>query len=266
MSLKKLYTHNNNRQIWKILISEANQLLIEERDLDTKEAFYHCIQADEGKYLLKDLQFEEKVWVGSEGIYDDILFIHKYGKPDMPTHKGIIAYGIQENKTIWTSDYAFAFYHGGNVYAFREGFEERKYFVLNGKTGEQIEELTASALMELQDKIDENEKYKSLIFPEVYKKDGSFPVIDMAIKDMTLAGDVEYLLYKGKLIFNFHMEAARDSFVNMMFAYDMESGEKLLEEILNANARAYAPDSFFIKNGIMFVLKEKNELLVYSAE
>jgi hypothetical protein len=266
MGLQKLYTHNNNRQIWKILISESDQLLIEERDLDTKEAFYHCIQAETGKYLLKDLQFEEKVWIGSEGIYDDILFIHKYGKPDMPAHKGIIAYSIPDKETMWTSGYAFAFYHGGNVYAFREGFEERKYFVLNGKTGEEIEELSASAILELQDKIDENEKYKSLIFPEAYKKDGSLPAIDLLIKDAALAGDVEYVIHNGTLIFNFHMEAAKESYVNALYAYDMESGKKLLEETLNANARAYAPDSFFIKNGVMFALKEKDELLVFSVE
>lgn len=266
MSLRKLYTHNNNRQIWKILISDTNKLLIEERDLNTKEAFYHCLQAGTGKYYFNDLQFEEKVWIGSEGIYDDILFIHKYGKPDMPMHKGIIAYSIESGGIIWTADYAFSFYHKGKVYAFREGFEERKYFALNGKTGELLEDLSASAVKELQDMIDENERYKSFVFPDAYKKDGSLHLIDGQIKDMSITGDVEYAVYNGKLFFNFHLEAAKGSLINMFYAFDLESGEKLLEETLNANAKAYAPDSFFIKDGILFALKEKNELLVFSAE
>lgn len=266
MGLKKLYTHNNNRQIWKILVSDTNRLLIEERDLNTKEAFYHCIQAGTGKYYINDLQFDEKVWIGSEGIYEDILFIHKYGKPDMPIHKGIIAYSIDNQEIIWTADYAFSFYYKGKIYAFREGFEERKYYTLDVKTGEILENLTAAAVKELQNEIDENERYKSFIFPEPYKRDGSLPLIDAHIKDMSITGDVEYVIYKGSLLFNFHLEAVKGSLVNMFYAYDIASSDKLLEDTLNANAKAYAPDSFFLKDGILFILKEKNELLVFSAE
>lgn len=266
MGLKKLYTHNNNRQIWKLLISDTDKLLIEERDMDTKEAFYHCIQAGSGEYYFNDLQFDEKVWIGSEGIYDDILFIHKYGKPDMPMHKGIIAYSIDNGKIIWTADYAFSFYYKGMVYAFREGFEERKYFKLDGKTGALLEELTVADVRGVQDTMDENERYKSFVFPEIYKKDASLPIIDAVIEGASINGDIEYAAYNGTLFFNFHMEAVKGSLINMFYAFDEQSGKKLLEETLNANAKAYAPDSFFIKNGILFALKEKNELLVYSAE
>ena len=54
-----------------------------------------------GKKLLAGFQLDEKFWVGIEKIIDDVIIFHKYARPDMPGHNGIIVVGINEKKILW---------------------------------------------------------------------------------------------------------------------------------------------------------------------
>ena len=46
------------------------------------------------------------------------------------------------------------------------------------------------------------------------------------------------------------------------FVYDLNSGKKIYDEILDAAANGYVPDSFFIYKELLFILKEKSVLIV----
>ena len=63
MKLKKNYTFNNYRQIWR-LIPTINKLIIEERDQDKNQVFFNCVQLETGKKIFENLQLDEKFWIG----------------------------------------------------------------------------------------------------------------------------------------------------------------------------------------------------------
>jgi len=44
MKLYSNYTFTNNRQIWRIIPGGEGKLVIEERDLATREVFFSCIE------------------------------------------------------------------------------------------------------------------------------------------------------------------------------------------------------------------------------
>jgi hypothetical protein len=52
MKLKKLYKHDNGKQIWRILPTTNKKVVIEERDIKTKEVFFSCLEIESGKKLL----------------------------------------------------------------------------------------------------------------------------------------------------------------------------------------------------------------------
>jgi len=64
MKLKKKYKFDNGRQIWRIIPTNSGKLIIEEREPEKKQAYFHCLERESGKKLLSNFQLEDKFWVG----------------------------------------------------------------------------------------------------------------------------------------------------------------------------------------------------------
>ncbi len=65
------------------------------------------------------------------------------------------------------------------------------------------------------------------------------------------------------LLFNFHEVNPDKSLKNIFKAVDLSNGKFILEITLNSRANAFAPDSFFVKDDLLFLLIEKTKLGVY---
>jgi hypothetical protein len=119
MKLKKLYKHHNGKQIWRILPTANNKIVLEERDAKTKEVFFSCLEIESGRKLFSELQLEEKNWIGIESIYNDLIYFHVYRKPDMPAHKSIIAFDIPSQTILWQNEnYVFSFVYSDKVFCY----------------------------------------------------------------------------------------------------------------------------------------------------
>jgi hypothetical protein len=107
MKLNHFYSFTNNRQIWR-LIPAGEYLIIEERHPANKEVFFSCINPNDGTAIFRNYQTEEKFWIGVEAVHNDVIYFHKFSKPDMPGHKEIIAFDLHTRKILWsTSEYSF---------------------------------------------------------------------------------------------------------------------------------------------------------------
>ena len=103
MKLKKSYRFDNKRQIWRIIPTNNGKLIIEERETEKKLAYFHCLELDSGKKILSNFQLDDTFWVGVEAVQDNIIFFHKFAKPDMPKHRGIFAYDFMKKEFLWTN-------------------------------------------------------------------------------------------------------------------------------------------------------------------
>ena len=271
MKLKKKYVHNNKRQIFRLLPTNTGKLIIEERETEKKQAYFNCLKIDSGKKIFKNLQFDEKFWLGIEAVNDDIIFFHRFTKPDMPQHNGIIAFDINEQKIIWQDDVkTFLFIKDQKVYAFQQMFEDRKHFKLDHKTGETVEELGSDSVSinNLREEVIASEDFSGYLFPQ---KLGSSIIINEAANQLLkglrethpISGNIEYVLKDNLLLFNFHEINRDNSLKNIFKAVDLSKGKYILEETLNSHTSAYAPDSFFIKNYLLFLLIERIKVGVY---
>lgn len=270
MKINKKYTFTNKRQIWRLLLSDKNKLIIEERDIEKREAFYNCVQAEDGKPVFKDFQLNEKYWVGIETIYKEIIYFHKFTQPNMPGHKVIIAYDIDSSKVLWQTDkYSFLFIHEDKVYVFRQKFETREFFTLNYLTGELIDELgeDAASINIIRESIPEEEKYKAYSFPFIFKNDNESDEVKSFIVNNTngllTEGNIEYILYKDFLVFNFFTKTEDGKLVNKFFITDIKNASNVLNDVLLSDANSYVPDSYFMKDNLLFVLKEKTKVEVF---
>jgi hypothetical protein len=269
--IKKLYTYSNKKQIWRLLPTDTNKIVLEERNTEAKEAFFNCIDMRSGKNIFKNLQFEEKYWIGIETIYGDIIFFHKFAKPDMPGHLGITAYDIIGKKILWKNDQlAFLFIYNDEVFCYREGFEGRSFYKINYLTGELNEfGRDADQINLIREKSLKKDQYKNCIFPNPFNislpGDDELKIFFREFKEkLVIAGSIEYVLLNNILLFNYHEVMTNGSLKNQMKAVELKSKKLLFEEVLNKEIKAIVPSSFFVMDDLIFLLAERVKLEVCS--
>jgi hypothetical protein len=271
MKLKKLYKHDNKKQIWRILPTANNKIVIEERDAKTKEVFFSCLDIESGKKIFKDFQLEEKNWIGIESIYKDIIFFHTYGKPDMPAHKSVIAFDILSQSILWQNDsYVFSFVYEGKVYCYQQRFESRVFFALDYLTGNVIEDFgnDTAAINKLKEESDAKFWEQNYLFPEYFNRNNSAEMdyqkfLKEILTEKVIKGEISYLRYEDILLFNYHEVSKSNSLSNEFAAVDLLKNKFLLKETLDKNLINLMPESFFVKDNFLFLIVDKTKLLVY---
>jgi len=271
MKLKKSYRVDNNRQIWRIIPTNEGKLVIEERELEKKQTYFHCLYMDSGKTILSNFQLEDKFWVGIEAVRNDIIFFHKFAKPDMPKHKGIFAFDIETKKILWENpDLIFQFIYQDKIYVYVDKFVGRKYFALNPMTGEIAEDLgdNFQLINELRDKSIREENNEGYLFPEEFETDlvnsaRAKDFLESLRTEFVISGKIEYILNVNLLMFSFHEANSKGSLNNLFKAVDLSTGKYILEEVINKETSLFFTDSFFVKDGLLFLLFGKKRLVVY---
>ena len=269
MKLKKSFSFTNKKQIWRLMISNSDLLIIETRDTDKKEVHFHCYDLLTGKKIFKDFQFEEKFWIGIEAVRNNVIIFHKFGKPDMPEHKQVIAFDIATQKILWQNEeFSFLTIYDNKIYVFKQLFEGRMFYALDISTGEVIEELGTdiNKIHPILYLAREEEDFSQYKYPEK-KFDELLPNIEQIIQKETkghnIVDKVEYLQYENLLMFNFHSRKANNLIDNNFVAYNLEKNKRLISTSINKGLNAYVPDSFFCYKNLLLLLKNKTELEVF---
>lgn len=272
MKLKKKYRFDNKRQIWRIIPTNSGKLVIEEREPEQKQVYFHCIELTSGKKILQDFQLDDKFWVGIESVKDDYIYFHKFAKPDMPKHKGIFAFDIKTKKIFWeNSNLTFQFMFRDKMYAYVEEFGGKKFFALNLQNGTVEDELgdNPQLINELRDQSIADNNPAGYLFPEVFSSDSliennTFDLISSLKTDFMISGKIEYLLKNGLLMMSFHTVNEKGKLNNIFKAVDLSGRKYILEEVLNKDTSLFYTDSFFVKDDFLFLLFGKTRLEVYN--
>lgn len=268
MKLKKRFKFSDENQVWRIKITDTDKLFIETRDTEKMKAYYHSFELLSGKKIFSGHQMGEMFWLGIEAIKGDIVFFHRFAKPDMPGHKGIFAFDINTQQILWEDEsYAFSFIKNDLIYVYQERFDGRYYFTIDINTGKVIEELGAVSeeIKILRDEAELSVDYSNYLFPERYMSGGNKGIDDIIhaeISNIEIANSVDCIHNADLLLFNYHQALGRKELMNKMKAFDLSKGKEIFSETLNQFANAYAPDSFFIYKNLVIILKEKKEVII----
>jgi hypothetical protein len=269
-SIKKNYSFSNKRNIWRLVPSASGYLVIEEREMNSKEVFFNCLKTSDGKIIFRDFQLEEKYWIGIEVVYKNLIFFHKFRKPDMPGHRGIYAFDIRTQKLIWQNDdMVFLLAKDDKVYAYHATFEGREYFVLDNLSGDIIEELgnNISEINRVREESIKNDFASNFLFPEKFvenEKTQSIGKIISKVSDgIKIIGDINWLRYNDYVMFNYHEWNSDGNFNNCFKVIDIIKNKIVLNETLNNKSKNLISESFFIANDLLFLLVEKTKLVVY---
>ncbi len=273
--LKPSWSYTASGVLWRLLFSETNFIVGEDRDTVAKQVSFFCLNAVNGDVLWKNISFGEPWWTGIEAVIRDKIFLHGFKKPDMPAHGKIVAVDLGTGRELWrNNDYAFLYATPNRVVAFRDMFERRLFYELDAATGEFLQELNEPP----GDSYETNggrHGRDNFLFPESLTEDSSefslvAPLIDKYCTKSNIRGPVEYVRSNGKLVFNYHAIQDRDEKKNLdvlqnrLCIVDEESGKQVYADIVNSSTPAAVPDSFFVDESTAYYVKEKSTLIALS--
>ena len=121
----------------------------------------------------------------------------------------------------------------------------------------------------MKKEIDESNYYANYHFPETYNSNltGNLDLQKIAqklTKEHNFEGNIYFIQKNNLLFFNFYIANSKGNLSNLFKVLDLSSGNYILEEILIKETNKVTPDSFFVKDELLFVLFGNNRLSVYS--
>lgn len=267
MKLKKIFSFSDKRQIWRLIISNTDKLIIETRDTEKKEVFFHCIDLSSGKTIFKKYQAEEKYWMGIEAVVDEKIYFHSFAKPNMPEHKKIFVFDILQQKMIWQNDdLAFLTIKDHKLYAFKKQFEGQDIYSLDIESGRIFEQHDKNFFEEFLLNNNFEKDYSQYGYPQEYlgnEKSEINKIINNEISGKLNIQNVDYLVYEDFLMFNYYLRSENNLLDNEFCVYNIDKKKKVISETINKNLNSFSPDSFFTYKNILLLLKNKNEIISY---
>jgi hypothetical protein len=273
--IKPEWVFNQKGNLWKFIFGGKKYIAGETRDLEEKKLYLFSLDIQTGRKLLTDFSFEEcNYWISIEGASEKILYLNRFEKPELPYHKNIIALNIATGEKLWENeDFQYFFSTEEKLFGIRQKFEKADLVEINITDGKVIRMITEE---EYQEVLDMKRKSDDDLYTEYFdypKPVSQFPPDDNAgdIIRKTITnneGEIEYIIRDGKLFFNFYKpgdidvkDITRKYFRNLFCIYDIESGDKLYEDVLNERSGFNVPDNFFCKDNFLYYLREKKDIV-----
>lgn len=267
--IQKLFSFNQGRNIWRIVLTDLDQIVIEERDVQKKEVYFSCIDRVSGKFFWKDKTFlDEKFWIGIEGTNSKYLILHQFEKPDMPNHKKIINVDLNSGEVLWVNeDLTFYDLDENYVYGYIPQFEKNEFFRLAIEDGDIISELgSEEEARPILNSIKEKD-YSRYWFTETLN---NLPVneqisnyISKFLTNNLYLTFCEFIDRTNYLVFNVYDKIEPRSLINRLIVFDKTEEKPILIETLNQATPAPIPDSFFMYDDDLYFIKDKMELVAY---
>lgn len=269
--LVTLWEYQTRGALWRLLPASSGFLVGEDRDHTSRSVTFFCLEEKSGNARWQNVGFKELWWIGIEAVHQNVLFLHEFVRPDFPDHKKIIAVDIGTGKMLWRNDeIQFLFAYEDCLYASRGTYE--------GSLVVELDLLTGVVSRELGDQ----PEYVNVLRDTAASKqmnDIEFPTSFAAQNGLgtqfnqktlrqlpvgKLRGDVEFLEKNLYLIVGYYENTSTNPFEQELEQHlkiiDGESGSVVFRDILAQKGKAPVPDLFFIRNDILFYIKNRNTL------
>ncbi|MAT38590.1 MAG: hypothetical protein CL946_03180 [Ectothiorhodospiraceae bacterium] len=270
------YTYNVDGMFWRIVISEGGYIVCELRNPEKKTTWFDCIDEQTGEPLWQGLTLEEPWWIGIEDVTKDWLFLHGFQKPDMPQHSSIVAVDIKTGKEVWrNNEVVFVAAREDKLYASKEGFEARKFLLLNPGDGSIIKELGTdpAEVNDLREALNQERAFAGYRYPEGFSK--AHPdygrlkelVAEIAPQEKVF-GNLDTLVVDDAVLLAWHQAAdgssAEQPLLDQHFAaIEIASKSVLYRDIIHSKVQAPSFDSFFVKGNRVMYIKEHHILTTH---
>ena len=240
--------------VWNTLVSSENGvLLLEVRNSEKKQAAFSALDFNTGKFLWRDVIFDEPWWINLGATANSIVLFTLYLETNNPDKKGVFAYHLFDRKIVWwNNDFSLISVSNRQVKGVASKYGTRT-ISLDLETGKEVSNLeegskSTAEIIRPHQYLADNE-YFSIVKTFLNRKFNLMPVIAL-----------EYLEHDSIIFISFYTQ--EDELANYLLILSA-SGEVLMNEKLDEHLKGIGLDTFFVFSGCVFFVKNKVELVSY---
>ncbi len=262
--------------VWRLFVSDDRVIVGEARWQEEKRVEFFGVDELTGLLLWRVASLPDPWWTGLEGLHRGVVLLHGFAEPDMPEHLGVWACDVRDGRRLWEApDLTFWFAAEGRVYGVRNGFDRRLGVSLDLTSGAVAEEFGESleSLYALRQRSAESEIPSDVQFPVLLEAAGLPATVAERISRMVphdrRAGEIEVIQRDDRVVVSFHRRLGAETdaeprLENRLVMLDARTRKVLFEDVIQHDARAAVPDSFFVKGDQVLFVKDGSTLTALS--
>ncbi|MCL5739088.1 MAG: DUF4905 domain-containing protein [Bacteroidetes bacterium] len=266
--LSPTWTFRSDKKVWRLLPG-SGVLAVELRDTDNKITEFAGLDIETGSSLWQNFQLEEKWWVTVNKIYNDVLLLQQFVKPDMPTPGKIFAVDLFTGKPLWQNhELSYLNIIDDVVYGLRRTLQSEDIVGLNYRTGEEREVFSAddTRAQELSFSLPEDDFILPSLFEELEETPDS---ASAAVLKRLIPTDAKTPTViespSGKEIVGYHQNAGTDEKGVQVYDSHLKiidgEGKILFEDVADKKVYSALQDFYFAVNEQLIYVRNSNEIV-----
>lgn len=254
--------------IWRFILSEADLLVIENREKEKKQVSFSAIRLSDGKMVWEEVRLADSWFAGIETVVGDRVYLHGYLDPKLPEHAGVYALNVSDGQLVWYHP-DLAFYHAGlsSVWMYDPHHPDRLFSEVDPVTGT-IRRKLEPGHSEAEDARRLEPDFPGFLtarFPDklLPGQDGFESLanwIGASVPGLETGFGLDIIDLGTTVLMGFHVVE------NQKRRYDLIQADparaKITRQItLSTNLSGQAGDLFLVRDGILLAVKERNQLV-----
>lgn len=253
------------QRVFRCLPDSEGRLLFHLIDDESRQHFFSLYSLSHNEFIVNNFVPPYKFKPGIEAVTSDMIYFHDYVSDDMPTHSGIIGYSIPNQKLMWSVDeLVYQFHDEQGVYAAKELFESKQFFLLSRETGEVIEEFDQDfeRVNQLRRSLEEEESGGAIQYSQLmsYDENNSILTNFLSLLDpFTVVGEIEHLATDSREYLGFYTKEINGEFLHHLIV--LQAQDSKTEHIeLEKGMKGMMWESFFFYRGTLILTTGRNEI------
>jgi hypothetical protein len=257
--------------LWKLEVTPKGRLIGEARDLEAKRMSLFGVDLEEGSLLFNRLELDEPWWVALDAVIGEIAIAHHYPKPDMPSQLGATAIDVADGAILWR-DQSLRVVCGSSeiLLAERGGPSVASDFVfVDARTGTVLETADDERAQLFQQACDDTARWRGWISAEPIEESDPLyatlaPLLDRLLDDRR--GLPEVATHGRFTVVSTYARSRRSADAMLQGQIDnvllvIEDDRVAYRETIASGLLAATTDSFFIRNGVLFFIRNGRTLV-----
>jgi len=240
-------------------------LVGESRNEELKTVEFFCVDLASGRPVWEKKKLDEDWWIGIEAVHGGFLFLHRFARPDMPEHAGIVALDRSSGSIVWEQPYVqLVGAQHDRLYVRDHRTPEAPPSVVEIRSGDITEETVVMSAPEAAASYGFGDS-DGITFPAPLQPgEEGWAFVQKLLRGRTLVGACEAVSVDDRWIFCYHAtdraEGASKTFEHLIAVVD-DHGKILFDDILHKEAHMPVYDAFFVHNSSVCFIRQERTLV-----
>ncbi|MBC8146052.1 MAG: DUF4905 domain-containing protein [bacterium] len=257
--------------LWKLEVTSRGVLIGEARDIDAKRMSLFAIDLETGSLLYSGREFDEPWWAALDSVIGDTAIIHRYPKPDMPNILGATSIDASTGEQLWSDGTLRVVCGTDQILLAQRGAvnEEPSLVFVDARTGAVLSDANDEQATVFENACDDSTRWHGWISADIIDEDDPrFNVLLPHLDKDDRRGSIEAAWFGRYTIVSAYVRSRHSADAMLQGQLDnilliLDGDRVAYRETIAARLPAPTSDSFFIRSGILYFIRNGRTLVAF---